>query len=332
MTDVLYKPVADTHAPATGREVNPWLKTAAGNAGGWLLLRGFSGNRPGALSGAPSTGAYLLDMQAANGKHLAVLLSATSATATPSAANSALLVDDAGVTVGPAFTVTGDLTASGNLKWKSGTAFTATLDHAMTADRTITVPDATDTLALLGRTQAFTGQNTFSNATAPIIAAKIGPNNTQQHALPAVASDTVALLGAAQTFTGALTLNGSLVFPSGTWTPSLGGTATYTARDGAYVKIGRVVFIWGFVSVNLIGTGSTTTISGLPVATDFNDSPIAATKWASLAVAPVTLSFRVSGSTLIADGLTAAGATSGTPTIFGNGATTYFAGSYRAAS
>lgn len=45
------------------------------------------------------------------------------------------------------------------------------------------------------------GQITFSNATAPIITAKLGPNSTQQHALPAIASDTIALLAAAQSFT-----------------------------------------------------------------------------------------------------------------------------------
>lgn len=44
------------------------------------------------------------------------------------------------------------------------------------------------------------GQNTFSNATAPIISAKLGPSSTQQHTLPAVTSDTVALLAATQTF------------------------------------------------------------------------------------------------------------------------------------
>lgn len=50
----------------------------------------------------------------------------------------------------------------------------------------------------------------------------------------------------------------------GTWTPSLGGNTTYTARFGTYVKIGNYVFLSFSIVVNAIGTGSTTQISGLP--------------------------------------------------------------------
>lgn len=79
-----------------------------------------------------------------------------------------LLVQDAGVTASVPIVGTSDITAFGNLKWASGTAFFVTLDHAVTADRVITVPDATDTLALLARSQTFSGVNTFSNA-APMV-------------------------------------------------------------------------------------------------------------------------------------------------------------------
>jgi hypothetical protein len=48
------------------------------------------------------------------------------------------------------------------------------------------------------------------------------------------------------------------------WTPSLGGTATYTNRYGRSVKIGKLVIAWGRIEVNVLGTGSATTISGLP--------------------------------------------------------------------
>jgi hypothetical protein len=53
-------------------------------------------------------------------------------------------------------------------------------------------------------------------------------------------------------------------YEEGSWTPSLGGSATYTSRGGRYTKIGNMVTIWGFVAVNAIGTGSTTTITGAP--------------------------------------------------------------------
>ena len=48
---------------------------------------------------------------------------------------------------------------------QGGTAFTTTLTSAPTAARTITIPDATDTLAVLGLAQTYTGENTW---TAPL--------------------------------------------------------------------------------------------------------------------------------------------------------------------
>jgi len=53
-------------------------------------------------------------------------------------------------------------------------------------------------------------------------------------------------------------------YEEGTWTPSLGGTATYNIQTGTYVKIGRQVTVYCALRSNSIGTGSTTTISGLP--------------------------------------------------------------------
>jgi len=55
-------------------------------------------------------------------------------------------------------------------------------------------------------------------------------------------------------------------YEEGTWTPSVGGTATYTTQTGKYTKIGDTVIIELSFEINLIGTGSTTTISGLPFA------------------------------------------------------------------
>ena len=55
-------------------------------------------------------------------------------------------------------------------------------------------------------------------------------------------------------------------YEEGTWTPSVGGTATYSGQTGLYTKIGRMVYIQCYLDILLIGTGSTTTISGLPFA------------------------------------------------------------------
>lgn len=53
-------------------------------------------------------------------------------------------------------------------------------------------------------------------------------------------------------------------YERGTWTPSIGGNATYFHQWGSYVKVGRQVTVTGFLYINILGTGSTTTVSGLP--------------------------------------------------------------------
>jgi hypothetical protein len=53
-------------------------------------------------------------------------------------------------------------------------------------------------------------------------------------------------------------------YEEGTFTPSIGGTATYNTQTGGYTKIGRQVTVWWILDINLRGTGSQTTILGLP--------------------------------------------------------------------
>lgn len=54
-------------------------------------------------------------------------------------------------------------------------------------------------------------------------------------------------------------------YEEGTWTPSVGGTATYNAaNNGSYTKIGNLVSCQFRLHITLIGTGSTSTITGLP--------------------------------------------------------------------
>ena len=74
---------------------------------------------------------------------------------------------------------------------------------------------------------------------------------------------------------GGLTFNGDTAaanalddYEEGTWTPSVGGTATYTTREGQYTKIGNLVFIRVKLEINSIGTGAQNNFSGLPFATD----------------------------------------------------------------
>jgi hypothetical protein len=53
-------------------------------------------------------------------------------------------------------------------------------------------------------------------------------------------------------------------YEQGTWTPSVGGTATYIVNTGTYTKIGNLVTVNGVIYIALIGTGSTGRMSGLP--------------------------------------------------------------------
>jgi hypothetical protein len=64
-------------------------------------------------------------------------------------------------------------------------------------------------------------------------------------------------------------------YEEGTWTPSVGGTATYNSQVARYTKVGRLVNVSGRIGINAIGTGSSTTISGLPFTngnSQYNDS------------------------------------------------------------
>jgi hypothetical protein len=53
-------------------------------------------------------------------------------------------------------------------------------------------------------------------------------------------------------------------YEEGTWTPSVGGTATYITQVGQYTKIGRVVYVRLSMQIDAIGSGSTSDIGGLP--------------------------------------------------------------------
>lgn len=54
-------------------------------------------------------------------------------------------------------------------------------------------------------------------------------------------------------------------YEEGTWTPSVGGTATYDASNaGTYTKVGNMCLLNARLRISSIGTGSTTTVSGLP--------------------------------------------------------------------
>lgn len=147
------------------------------------------------------------------------------------------------------------------------------------------------------------------------------------------------------TTAGALSLgNGQLQFPAtqnpsadvntlddykeGTWTPSVGGTATYTTQVGTYTKIGRLVCVRATIVINSIGTGSTTSISGLPFvpAVQVPSSAVRANTSAT-AVVSVVGSINTD-STIGLVSRTAANASDSVNAIFQNSTTVQLAGYY----
>jgi prepilin-type processing-associated H-X9-DG protein len=117
-------------------------------------------------------------------------------------------------------------------------------------------------------------------------------------------------------------------YEEGTFTPSVGGNASYTSRVGSYVKIGRSVTINLSITINSIGTGSTQTITGIPFAAE-NESPLALAKATLTSSAFGDITARIAGSTLYY--MTRQGdANQGTNTaIHGDGTVIQVGGSYR---
>lgn len=110
-------------------------------------------------------------------------------------------------------------------------------------------------------------------------------------------------------------------YEEGTWTPDVGGTATYTSQTGVYTKIGRLVTVHCTLNINAIGTGSATTISGLPFAVSGSITVNGAVYWSSGAVSPVyVVAQAASGGTTVAlQGITAAGASLSSLSLMGSG-------------
>lgn len=168
-------------------------------------------------------------------------------------------------------------------------------------------------------------------------------------------NETVAgdkTLSGAVVANGAVTVNGGgITFPAtqvagadantlddyeeGSWTPSLGGTATYTTRSGSYTKIGRVVYLRGTLQVNAIGTGSSGTVSGLPCTANANDYGVSLGSYSGVINNVTGLYGRVNASnaTMTFFGAAAAAAANtGVSAIFGNSTAVTFTAWYEAAS
>jgi hypothetical protein len=123
--------------------------------------------------------------------------------------------------------------------------------------------------------------------------------------LPA-ADGTLVLAGTTPTFNG-ITFPATAVpsadantlddYEEGTWSPTVGGNATYSRQSGFYTKIGRQVVAMFDIQIGTIGTGSTTQISGLPFTSAGVGSPQGITApisyWEALNVNAYWLAWRL---------------------------------------
>ena len=136
-------------------------------------------------------------------------------------------------------------------------------------------------------------------------------------------------------------LNGQIKFPAtanpsadvntlddyeeGTWTPSVGGDATYTSQIGLYTKTGNIVTLHCQLTINVLGTGSTTTITGAPFVSTFGEATGSVAYFTSLATNIYWLSPAISIQNILFHGQTALdGSANPNLPIFGNGAAIYF--------
>jgi hypothetical protein len=80
-------------------------------------------------------------------------------------------------------------------------------------------------------------------------------------ATPSTSGSGITFPATASASTSANTLDD---YEEGTWTPAIGGTATYNVQSGQYVKIGNMVYFVFQLNILVKGTGNNYTVTGLP--------------------------------------------------------------------
>jgi hypothetical protein len=121
-------------------------------------------------------------------------------------------------------------------------------------------------------------------------------------------------------------------YEEGSWTPSLGGTATYSFQSGRYTKIGNSVFVQGALTVSSLGTGSASTITGLPFASSSAQRVAlgAMSYYGTIASATITMTPWVDNGTTSVQfvGNSASATSSGSVSPFTNSTFVQFSGCY----
>lgn len=160
------------------------------------------------------------------------------------------------------------------------------------------------------------------NATGPIVLSTIGVGNVT----PSASGAGISFPATQSASSDVNTLDD---YEEGTWTPSIGGTATYSVQSGQYTKIGNMVFFVCRLVILVKGTGNNYTVTGLPFTASVNIRGNVQ-NWLNSATAVVNVGFQGSGATQFDLNSSTAAATSlANNTFFGNGTDLYCTGFYQ---
>jgi len=228
-----------------------------------------------------------------------------------------------------ASTINGSLSAglvttadtTGNINLQSGGTTVAALTSAGVAiTGTMSASGATTLSTTLGVTGATTLSSTLAAGNTTIT------GTLQVSTGAAVGGATAGAGGLAFPATAVAVANANTLddYEEGTWTPSIGGTATYTTQSGIYTRIGNQVTVGWEIDISVIGTGSATIMSGLPF-TNRNGYYTAAplSYWSNLGSSVTFLGGQVqsNGTTMnFVSGNASSNTCSSPTTVFGSGA------------
>lgn len=194
----------------------------------------------------------------------------------------------------------------------TGTVISAPVFNAFTAD----IATGLSTCLLKDGTQTVTANIPMSSFKFTGLAAGTTAGDSLRYEQLYSAAITPSSINFGQT-----TLN---YYGEGTWTPTLGGTATYTAQTGIYTRIGRLINCQCELTVNVLGTGSTSTVTGLPFTVNGTASGQVGT-FNSLAVNVLGFWCYATSTLVTFQSLTAASVSAtNSPAIFGNSAAIRF--------